>query len=73
MVKTEKIDWDYAMTELLEMQGLDLRQEMEAKLLNLEEQFKKEKQKNDRLFEEQRQVGKEKNTYTHIHRHTSRN
>ncbi|KAL6447866.1 hypothetical protein ACFW04_000152 [Cataglyphis niger] len=47
-------DWDFAQVELLEKQGIDLKAEMEKRLLVLEEQFRKEKEEADQLFEEQR-------------------
>lgn len=52
----ETADWDFAQIELLEKQGIDLKAEMEKKLLNLEEQYRKEKETADQLFEEQRKV-----------------
>lgn len=48
------VDWNFAQIELLEKQGIDLKAEMEKRLLNLEEQFRKEKEEADQLFEEQR-------------------
>ncbi|XP_033229959.1 kinesin-like protein unc-104 isoform X4 [Belonocnema kinseyi] len=50
----ETVDWNFAQIELLEKQGIDLKVEMEKRLLNLEEQFRKEKEEADQLFEEQR-------------------
>ncbi|XP_065164826.1 kinesin-like protein unc-104 isoform X4 [Atheta coriaria] len=50
----EPVDWNYAQIELLEKQGVDLKAEMEKRLLNLEEQYRKEKETADQLFEEQR-------------------
>ncbi|XP_043279198.1 kinesin-like protein unc-104 isoform X4 [Venturia canescens] len=50
----ETVDWNFAQIELLEKQGIDLKAEMEKRLLNLEEQFRKEKEEADLLFEEQR-------------------
>ncbi|XP_014468849.1 PREDICTED: kinesin-like protein unc-104 isoform X16 [Dinoponera quadriceps] len=50
----ETADWDFAQVELLENQGIDLKAEMEKRLLVLEEQFRKEKEEADQLFEEQR-------------------
>lgn len=47
-------DWDFAQGELLEKQGIDLKAEMDKRLLVLEEQFRKEKEEADQLFEEQR-------------------
>lgn len=52
----ETVDWDFAQIELLEKQGVDLKAEMEKRLLNLEEQYRKEKETADQLFEEQRKV-----------------
>ncbi|XP_033314067.1 kinesin-like protein unc-104 isoform X1 [Bombus bifarius] len=50
----ETVDWNFAQIELLEKQGIDLKAEMEKRLLALEEQFRKEKEEADQLFEEQR-------------------
>ena len=49
------MDWTFAQLELLEKQGIDLRTEMEQRLFTLEEQYKKEKEEADMLFEQQRQ------------------
>lgn len=49
-----EVDWNFAQCELLEKQGVDLKLEMEKKLVNLEEQYRKEKETADQLFEEQR-------------------
>lgn len=54
----ETVDWDFAQVELLEKQGIDLKAEMDKRLLALEEQFRKEKQEADNIFEEQRKVVK---------------
>ncbi|KAJ8959613.1 hypothetical protein NQ318_021799 [Aromia moschata] len=51
---SEKVDWNFAQIELLEKQGVDLKAEMEKKLVTLEEQYRKEKETADQLFEEQR-------------------
>ncbi|CAG9788601.1 unnamed protein product [Diatraea saccharalis] len=51
---TENVDWDYAQCELLEKQGIDLKAEMQKRLLALEEQFRREKEHADQQFEEQR-------------------
>lgn len=53
---TEPIDWNYAISELLEKQGVDLRKEVENRLIQLEEQYRREKEQSDRLFAEQRKV-----------------
>ncbi|KAK9887981.1 hypothetical protein WA026_000272 [Henosepilachna vigintioctopunctata] len=50
----EKVDWNFAQIELLEKQGVDLKVEMEKRLVTLEEQYRKEKETADQLFEEQR-------------------
>ncbi|KAK0166439.1 hypothetical protein PV328_004859 [Microctonus aethiopoides] len=50
----ETVDWNFAQIELLEKQGIDLKAEMEKRLMVLEEQFRKEKETADQLFEEQR-------------------
>lgn len=52
----ETVDWNFAQIELLEKQGIDLKAEMAKRLLVLEEQFRKEKEEADQLFEEQRKV-----------------
>lgn len=52
----ETVDWNFAQIELLEKQGVDLKAEMEKRLLTLEEQYRKEKETADQLFEEQRKV-----------------
>lgn len=50
----ESVDWSFAQLELLEKQGIDLKQDMEKKLIALEEQYKKEKEEADQLFEQER-------------------
>lgn len=52
----EPVDWSFAQVELLEKQGIDLKQEMEKKLIALEEQYKKEKEEADQHFEEERKT-----------------
>ncbi|XP_054159811.1 kinesin-like protein unc-104 [Oppia nitens] len=52
----QAVDWTYAQMELLEKQGIDLKQEMEQKLIVMEEQYRKEKEEADQLFEEQRKT-----------------
>ncbi|KAL8620050.1 hypothetical protein ACOMHN_015332 [Nucella lapillus] len=54
-MSTEPVDWTFAQLELLEKQGIDLRKEMEQRLMNLEEQYRKEKEEADLIFEQQRQ------------------
>nr|XP_049706340.1 kinesin-like protein unc-104 isoform X4 [Helicoverpa armigera] len=50
----KNVDWDYAQCELLEKQGIDLKAEMQKRLMALEEQFRREKEHADQQFEEQR-------------------
>ncbi|CAH8435760.1 unnamed protein product [Schistosoma turkestanicum] len=51
---TEPIDWNYAISELLSKQGVDLRKEVENRLIQLEEQYRREKEQSDKFFDEQR-------------------
>lgn len=53
---SEAADWNFAQCELLEKQGIDLKAEMQKRLVALEEQFKREKMQADQEFEEQRKV-----------------
>lgn len=48
----QPVDWTFAQMELLEKQGIDLKKEMEQKLISLEEQYRKEKAEADLTFEE---------------------
>ncbi|XP_073717033.1 kinesin-like protein KIF1C [Misgurnus anguillicaudatus] len=50
----EPVDWSYAQEELLEKQGIDIKQEMEKRLQDLENQYRKEKEEADQLLEQQR-------------------
>lgn len=52
----EMADWNFAQCELLEKQGIDLKAEMQKRLIALEEQFKREKLQADQEFEEQRKT-----------------
>ncbi|KAL8609995.1 Kinesin-like protein kif1a [Nucella lapillus] len=54
-LSVEPVDWTFAQLELLEKQGIDLRKEMEQRLVTLEEQYRKEKEEADLMFEQQRQ------------------
>lgn len=40
----EPIDWKYAQQELLEKQGIDLKAEMEKKMLEMESQYRRERE-----------------------------
>lgn len=53
---TETMDWTYAICELLDKQGVDLRKEMDERLLEMEEQYRREREEIDRRFDEQRRV-----------------
>lgn len=53
---TETVDWTYAICELLDKQGVDLRKEMDERLLEMEEQYRRERAEIDRRFDEQRRV-----------------
>ncbi|KAJ6219465.1 hypothetical protein RDWZM_005277 [Blomia tropicalis] len=48
----QPVDWTFAQMELLEKQGIDLKLEMEQKLISLEEQYRREKAEADHTFEE---------------------
>ncbi|XP_016099979.1 kinesin-like protein KIF1C isoform X2 [Sinocyclocheilus grahami] len=50
----EPVDWSYAQKELLEKQGIDIKQEMEKRLQDLESQYRKEKEEADQILEQQR-------------------
>jgi kinesin family protein 1 len=54
--KDEVVDWNFAQCELLEKQGIDLKVEMEKRLVALEAQFKREKEEADQQFEEQKKA-----------------
>ncbi|XP_051515414.1 kinesin-like protein KIF1B isoform X4 [Myxocyprinus asiaticus] len=52
----EPVDWTFAQRELLEKQGIDMKQEMEKRLTEMEVLYKKEKEEADQLLEQQRLV-----------------
>uniref|UniRef100_A0A4W3H7J7 plus-end-directed kinesin ATPase n=1 Tax=Callorhinchus milii TaxID=7868 RepID=A0A4W3H7J7_CALMI len=52
----EPVDWAFAQRELLEKQGIDMKQEMEKRLQEMEILYKKEKEEADLLLEQQRLV-----------------
>ncbi|XP_018647819.1 LOW QUALITY PROTEIN: putative kif1 [Schistosoma mansoni] len=70
---TEPIDWNYAISELLEKQGVDLRKEVENRLIQLEEQYRREKEQSDRLFAEQRKEyeGRIQSLQEQVERHST--
>ncbi|VDL94768.1 unnamed protein product [Schistocephalus solidus] len=53
---TEPVDWTYAISELLEKQGVDLRKEMDERLCQLEEQYRRERAETEQRFDQQRKV-----------------
>ncbi|XP_016345666.1 kinesin-like protein KIF1A isoform X6 [Sinocyclocheilus anshuiensis] len=50
----EPVDWAFAQGELLEKQGIDMKQEMEQRLQELEDQYRKEREEASNLLEQQR-------------------
>nr|XP_055058329.1 kinesin-like protein KIF1A isoform X8 [Misgurnus anguillicaudatus] len=50
----EPVDWAFAQRELLEKQGIDMKQEMEQRLQELEDQYRKEREEVSNLLEQQR-------------------
>nr|VZI36294.1 unnamed protein product [Spirometra erinaceieuropaei] len=53
---TEPVDWTYAISELLEKQGVDLRKEMDERLCQLEEQYRRERAETEQRFDQQRKA-----------------
>ena len=49
-----KADWDFAHSELLEREGVDLKVEMEQKMKEMEELWRKEKEQADQAFQQER-------------------
>uniref|UniRef100_A0A3P8WHR9 plus-end-directed kinesin ATPase n=1 Tax=Cynoglossus semilaevis TaxID=244447 RepID=A0A3P8WHR9_CYNSE len=50
----EPVDWAFAQRELLEKQGIDMKVEMEQRLQELEDQYRKEREEASILLEQQR-------------------
>ncbi|KFV75592.1 Kinesin-like KIF1B [Struthio camelus australis] len=50
----EPVDWAFAQRELLEKQGIDMKQEMEQRLQELEDQYRREREEANYLLEQQR-------------------
>ncbi|XP_073708249.1 kinesin-like protein KIF1A isoform X2 [Garra rufa] len=50
----EPVDWAFAQRELLEKQGIDMKQEMDQRLQELEDQYRKEREEANNLLEQQR-------------------
>jgi len=44
----EPIDWRFAQNELYQCQGIDLKQEMDKKIVEIEQQFRKEMEQMER-------------------------
>uniref|UniRef100_A0A665UQU0 plus-end-directed kinesin ATPase n=1 Tax=Echeneis naucrates TaxID=173247 RepID=A0A665UQU0_ECHNA len=57
----EPVDWAFAQRELLEKQGIDMKQEMEQRLQELEDQYRKEREEASNLLEQQRLVRESSN------------
>ena len=62
------VDWNFAQLELQEKQGIDLKQEMESKFIELAEKCRKEKEEAQQFFDEQEKMYKEtiKNLYEQL-------
>ena len=62
------VDWNFAQLELQEKQGIDLKQEMESKFIELAEKCRKEKEEAQQYFDEQEKMYKEtiKNLYEQL-------
>uniref|UniRef100_A0A6Q2WRU4 plus-end-directed kinesin ATPase n=1 Tax=Esox lucius TaxID=8010 RepID=A0A6Q2WRU4_ESOLU len=50
----EPMDWAFAQRELLDKQGIDMKQEMDQRLQELEDQYRKEREETHNLLEQQR-------------------
>ncbi|XP_017553478.1 kinesin-like protein KIF1A isoform X21 [Pygocentrus nattereri] len=50
----EPVDWAFAQRELLEKQGIDMKQEMDQRLQELEDQYRRERAEANNLLEQQR-------------------
>uniref|UniRef100_A0A8C2IQQ4 plus-end-directed kinesin ATPase n=1 Tax=Cyprinus carpio TaxID=7962 RepID=A0A8C2IQQ4_CYPCA len=50
----EPVDWAFAQRELLDKQGIDMKQEMDQRLQELEDQYRKEREETNNLLEQQR-------------------
>ena len=47
-------DWEFAQSELLEREGVDLKMEMEQKMKEMEELWRKEKEEASQAFQQER-------------------
>uniref|UniRef100_A0AAY4DAZ2 Kinesin-like protein n=1 Tax=Denticeps clupeoides TaxID=299321 RepID=A0AAY4DAZ2_9TELE len=52
----EPVDWAFAQRELLEKQGIDMKQEMDQRLQDLEDQYRKEKEVASSLLDDLQRV-----------------
>ena len=52
--KATDADWDLAQSELLEREGIDLKLEMETKMKEMEELWRKEKEETTQAFQVER-------------------
>ncbi|XP_046892998.1 kinesin-like protein KIF1A [Hypomesus transpacificus] len=50
----EAVDWAFAQRELLDKQGIDMKQEMDQRLQELEDQYRREREEANNLLEQQR-------------------
>ncbi|XP_013866493.1 kinesin-like protein KIF1A isoform X11 [Austrofundulus limnaeus] len=50
----EPVDWAFAQRELLDKQGIDMKLEMDQRLQELEDQYRKEREEANNLLEQQR-------------------
>ncbi|XP_058890613.1 kinesin-like protein KIF1A isoform X11 [Acipenser ruthenus] len=50
----EPVDWAFAQRELLDKQGIDMKLEMEQRLQELEDQYRREREEANNLLEQQR-------------------
>ncbi|KAL2090422.1 hypothetical protein ACEWY4_015110 [Coilia grayii] len=50
----EPVDWAFAQRELLDKQGIDMKQEMDQRLQELEDQYRREREEANNLLEQQR-------------------
>ena len=52
--KDDKADYEFAACELLEREGVDLKLEMEQKMKEMEESWRKEKEETTQAFQQER-------------------
>ena len=54
LISDSPADWEFAQTELLEREGVDLKLEMESKMKEMEELWRKEKEEATQAFQQER-------------------